>query len=85
MLDDAGTDAFKDLFMLLELLVQVFDSNLIGTNHLLIDIGQTEATFLERHFIPECFDKFSIDENLFEILGGWIIGVERIAIDGWIC
>ena len=81
MLYDTGSNTFKDLFVFLEILVEVLDTDLIRTYDIFIHIGQAEATFPERHLITEGLDEFGIDEHLLEILGSRIIGIERIAID----
>jgi len=80
MLDDAGTDAFKDLLVLLKVLVKVFDADFVGTHHLFINIGQAKAAFLEWHLVAESLKEFGIDESLLEVLGRRIIGIEGVAI-----
>ena len=81
MLDDAGADAFKDFLVLLEVLVEVFDADFVGTHHLFINVRQAEAAFPERHLVAESLKEFGVDESLFEVFGGWIIGIERVAVD----
>ena len=41
VLDDTGANAFKDLLVLLEVLIKVLNANFIGAHHLFINIGQT--------------------------------------------
>ena len=81
MLDDTGANTLKDLFMFLEVLIKVFDADFIGTHHLLVYIRQAEASFLEGHLIAKSLKEFGIDENLLEVLGGRIIGIEGVAVD----
>jgi hypothetical protein len=39
MLDDTRTDALEDLLVFLEVLVKIAETNLVFTDHFLIDIG----------------------------------------------
>ena len=81
VLDDAGTDTLKDFLVLLEILVEVLDADLVVTHHLLIDVGQAEAAFLERHHVAKGFDELGVDEHLLEALAFRIVRIEGVAVD----
>ena len=81
VLDDTGTDAFKHVLVFLEILVEVLDADLFGAHHLFIDVGQTEAAFLERHHLTKGLKELGVDEHLLETLAIRIIGIEGVAVD----
>ena len=81
VLDDAGADTFEDFLMLLEILIEVLDTDFIGAHHFLINVWKAETSLLERYHIAKSLKEFGIDENLLKVLGGWIIGIERVAVD----
>ena len=81
MLYDAGSNTFKNLFVFLEVLVEVFDANFVGTHHLFINMGQAKAAFLERLHFAGSLQNLGVDESLLEVLGSRIVGIEGVAVD----
>lgn len=47
MLNDAGGNTFKDLFMFMELFILVSDPDPGLSDHIFMDIGDTQASFVE--------------------------------------
>ena len=81
MLYDTGADAFEDLFMLLEILVEILDADFVGAHHLLVDVRQAEATLLERHHVAKGLKHLGVDEHLLKVLGRRVVGIEGVAVD----
>ena len=81
VLNDAGTDAFKHLLVLLEVLVEILDTDFLGTHHLFVNVRQAKATLLERHHLAKGLNDLGIDKHLLKILAFRIVRKEGVTID----